>query len=340
MRHPGGKSFLQLFPFLFLIPLLLVTVGALIYLFFIASAHDHRSVGEIIRDMQSGGPHARSQDAYELAQLLLSQGGADGRGFLSEKNTDLLIRLLRRFPDETNTRIYVIKALGRAGQPAQVLPVLGAVLAEVDGPREELSAAIEALQYTRSPGAVPPLIGALGRLESYDDWDLRCQAILALGEISRLRRDLRSEPIVEELRRHVGDPRREVAWYASFLLAKRFRDNAGVAELRKLVDLEFIDELRGDRNRQVADRDRHGWVLMGVEGLHALGEPDMVEKMREIRRVAKERRWTRLLNTVNEILLGAEREGGKADAPAPVGEEQKDAERPASKGEEEESSSA
>ncbi|MBI4606351.1 MAG: hypothetical protein HY721_30670, partial [Planctomycetes bacterium] len=45
-QRPHRKSFAQLFPQLFLFPLLIATVGVLVYLFFIASAQDTRSVEE------------------------------------------------------------------------------------------------------------------------------------------------------------------------------------------------------------------------------------------------------------------------------------------------------
>ncbi|MEE3199000.1 MAG: hypothetical protein VX254_03135, partial [Planctomycetota bacterium] len=64
----GGKTFLELFPQLFLFPLLIVIVLVLVYVFFGAIAADNRGVGDLLRDIRIGGGHSRQQDAHALAK--------------------------------------------------------------------------------------------------------------------------------------------------------------------------------------------------------------------------------------------------------------------------------
>ena len=58
--RPGGHrrpTFGEQLPQLFLFPLLIVVVGTMVYLFFIASGKDQRTIPELIADIETGGEH-------------------------------------------------------------------------------------------------------------------------------------------------------------------------------------------------------------------------------------------------------------------------------------------
>ena len=87
----GGKSFLELFPQLFLFPFLIVIVLVMVWVFFGAIAKDNRSVADLLRDIQVGSGHSRLQDAEALAILLVNKKSADEDPYLSDGETSQLL---------------------------------------------------------------------------------------------------------------------------------------------------------------------------------------------------------------------------------------------------------
>lgn len=314
--RPAGKSFGELFPHLFLIPLLLVTVGVLIYLFFIAIAKDTRSVREILSDISSGGEHSRMQDAYALAQVVKEREAKAGpiERFSSEE-TALLVRILEQFPRDEFLRPYAIKVLGRAGQPAQALPVLKSLLENEDLPADQRAAALQALGFTNEAEAIPILLAELRDLDGPDDWEMRLYAILSLVQVWQNRRDLPvRDLLVEELRRHLSDPRREVAWNTASWLAQYFEDDSGIDLLRRLSDIDFLDEQRGDRGQPLTPSEQEQWMLHAIRALHILEPEALADRLPAIRDTARKEGWAQVLNTVSEYLEEERGGGGPREA--------------------------
>src|SRR5687768_9498743 len=102
MGRVEPKPFGQLFSQLFLLPLILVAVGVLVWLFFKASAEDGRSVEDLISDIESGGKHARRQDAYALALAArdVSSSRSEADRHFSPQVTQRLLRLFERSKDD------------------------------------------------------------------------------------------------------------------------------------------------------------------------------------------------------------------------------------------------
>ena len=313
-RRKGGRPFRQLFPQLFLVPLVLVVIGVFVLLFFHLIAADTRSVSEILRDMQSGGEHARRQDAYSLADIVRQRMERDPETYerFSDEQTALLLRLLDRYPEEASLREYVIKMLGQAGRPDMALPRLIAILDEPGASGADRGAAMMALGFTRSSKAVGPLLDELEGLQGPDGWVARLYGIHALVQIAAARDEVERGPIVERLRRHVDDPQPEVSWNTAYYLAFYFDDPAGIGVLRRLLDVEFLDARKGDRNRPLSDNEKQDWMAQAVEAVYAIDKELLRQEIADVRRVAMDRDWARLLNVVrvHEELLesnGAER---------------------------------
>ncbi|MEM7233528.1 MAG: hypothetical protein AAF517_15230, partial [Planctomycetota bacterium] len=250
-RVGGASSFAALFPQLFLIPLLLVTIGVLVYLFFIAVAEDARSIEKILSDMESGGKHSRGQDAYALSQRLNEEAlkNPGKRRFLTKRQADLLISLLEKQPDEL-TRKYVPLVLGRAGQPATVVPFFRARLAKPDLSAEERSSLVFAMGATNSPDVVPDLVATVEKYSGPTDWELRLLTIHSLVQIAAANESHASRAkILELLQKTLKDEHRLVSWNTAYYLAEYFGDSSGVGVLRELLAPGFVDRLRNDHQR-------------------------------------------------------------------------------------------
>ncbi len=259
----ASPSFGQLFPQLFLFPLLIVVVCVLVYLFFVASGRDHRTIDQLLSDIERGSDHARGQDAYALA--LLVQDLEPGQ-FLSREATERLLRLHERFRTERDFAKYIALTLGRAGQPELALPVMREIaLAEDTDPEGRLTA-VTALGLTSTTGVAESaaVLTQLAREYQRDDqWEIRWRALGGLA-------NLRAEAAVELLRGALGDPRREIRWSAACWLANVFRDPAGIDVLEQLVSWEFLSEQRGDRDRELHFSEKEGYMIQALRGLAEL----------------------------------------------------------------------
>ena len=204
--RPVSKSlFLQLFLF----PLLLVLVGVLVWVLFIASAQDNRTVEELLEDIESGSVHARHQDAFTLARMVgeASKSGGD-TPFFSDAVTRKIIAFLERVKDDQELTKYFTLALGRAGSPELTVPVLERIALEEGGSSEARSFAAQGLVLSRSAKAVEPLQGIVDRYGDAADWELRWYALAGLVNIGHGNKAVGAEAAVPYLRRALLDPRR------------------------------------------------------------------------------------------------------------------------------------
>ena len=273
--RPGRKTFSELFPQLFLFPLILVAVGVLVYLFFIASAQDSRTVEQLIDDIESEGPHARRQDLYALALKVREMQGPEGQTtYLDRKLTEKLLALLERARDDQELRTNLILAIGRAGQPSLTIPVLSEAALEPHSSEELRIYAIQSLGLSRAPEAAAPLVKVLGRAGETQSWELRWNALGALANIG-------GEVAAAELRKAVDDPRREIRWSSACWLATLFSDAAGIATLRQLVDWSFLDKERGDRGRELLLEEKEQYMAMALQGLWRLEKEDAIPLLTE-----------------------------------------------------------
>ncbi len=304
----GRKSFAQLFPQLFLFPLLLVAVGVLGYVFFRASAEDDRSVEELISDIESGGNHARKQDMYALAVKVRDLAAKDGKpAYFSDLVTAKLLQLLERVTekDDEKLREYLIAAVGRAGNPELTVPLLAAIATGPTSSLEDRVYAVEGLALSRSPRAIEALERVIDSNDQPEGWDLRWVALAALANIGH-------DSVVPYLRKAVADPRREVSWSASCWLASFFGDAAGIEVLRKLTDWSYLDGERGERERELAPQEKEQYMVMAIEGLWKLEKDDAAQLIRE---KSRDTRSTKVRNAALEITSKLERRGSESAVP-------------------------
>ena len=306
----GGKTFLELFPQLFLFPLLIVIVLVLVWVFFGAIAQDNRSVTELIRDIQAGGGHSRMQDAKALADQLVAKQVAGEDPYLGAAETRQLLRLAENTPSgEGQLKVFLVVALGRCGQPKLAVPFLLSLLSRENLPEDLRQATIRGLGLSGDRRAVLALLGELDRVGSPTNWQSRWEAVAGVvnillrenpGEEQFFKRDPQARVVVEKWKSMVNDPRREISWTTAFRLAKHFGDDAGEAILENILSWDFLDKLHGDHNRDLTVQEKELWMCQALEGLHRL-------RGAELRNVLVEKTTDRSLAVRGKALMLLER---------------------------------
>jgi HEAT repeat protein len=286
------KTFGQLFPQLFLFPLILVVVGVLVYLFFHATLKDARQVDEIIADLESGGQASRRQDAYALAldaRDLVAKGDR-----YSPEVTRKLLRLLDRFQDDPEGRRFITLAAGRAGDPELTLEPMSRLAIDPAASPEIRIEAVCALGLSRSPRAVETLKKVIDENAGPDGWETRRYALAGLVEIG-------DESAIPYLRRGLEDSRREIQWYSAYGLAATFRDPSGKEILEKLVNWDYLDQLRGDRARGLEPLEKELNMMFALYGLYRLEGAGVAALLKE---KARDPRSVKVRDVANRLLSG------------------------------------
>ena len=302
----GGKTFLELFPQLFLFPLLIVIVGVLVWVFFGAIARDSRSVTELIRDIQAGGGHSRMQDAKALADQLVAKQVVGEDPYLDAAETRQLLELAETTPTgEGRLKVFLVVALGRCGQPKLAVPFLLSLLSRKDLPEELRQATIRGLGLSGDRRAVLALLGEVDRAGSSTNWQSRWEAVAGVvnillrenpGEEQSFNRDPQARVVVEKWKLLVNDPRREISWTTAFRLAKHFGDDSGEVILENILSWDFLDKQRGDNNRDLTVQEKELWMCQALEGLHRL-------RGAELRNVLVEKKTDRSVAVRGKALL-------------------------------------
>jgi len=298
------KSFGQLFPQLFLFPLLLVVVGVLVWLFFIASAQDGRSVQELISDIESGGDHSRRQDAYALA-LKAREVAASSHGRFSSEETRKLLRLLERVKDEDDLEQFVTLALGRAGDPELTLGFMSSLALADDTPPATRLHAAQALALSRSPRALDTLYEVINRHQDPESWELRWIALAGAANI-------RHESGIPYLQKALAEPRREMRWSAACWLAIFFGEPSGKDILWQLADWNYLDSERGDQRQELLQAQKELYMGMALQGLHRIDKEKSLDLLKE---KARDQRSVKVRDVAQALLEGKEPLGGGVRLP-------------------------
>lgn len=313
----GGRGFGTLFPQLFLIPLLMITVIVLIWLFFVASAEDRRTITQILADMEVGGGHSRKQDAQALSIKVLekqTEALKKGQAYrLTTDETQQLLRLFEQSEEDDELRVFFVLALARAGDYMHSWPVLEKLLATEGTASAVRHAAIQGLGISRpelvtseegiSRGeaelrrtkVVVALVQQLRKAVAAEDWEIRLTAVGAIANVlthnepipaERREKDSSVQLAIRAIRPLVADSRKEVSWNSAIILGKNFGDDAGETVLRNLVSWEFLDAQRGDHNRELLLEQKEAAMGLALEALYTLhGDKirDLLEEKREDR---------------------------------------------------------
>lgn len=286
----GGKTFLELFPQLFLFPLLIVIVLVLVYVFFGAIAADNRGVGDLLRDIRVGGGHSRQQDAHALAKLLVQKQEKGKDPYLSSAQTGELIELVQNATSgEDELRGYLVLVLGRSGQPQLSLPFLLDLLTREDLAQDLRQEAITGLGLSGDSSAILPLLDEIDRPGGEQSWQSRWLAIWGVVNIlvrenpdteGSFKDDARVRLVARKLKSRVNDSRREISWTAAYYLARYFGDNSGEIILQDMLSWDFLGEQLGDNDNALTSEEQQRWMCQALEGLYSLrgsGLKDVLE---------------------------------------------------------------
>ena len=281
------RTFIQLIPQFFIFPLVLVTVGVLVYVFFIAAAQDHKPTSELLDDIRAGWLQTKNRSAFELAMRAHELEGA-GEHFTVDE-TRQIVSILQGTPGSTNSggaysggaysgdvhlRAYLVLALGRAGAPELALPELLKAL-EGSGIEYTLEAkvgAIRGLGLSRSVEVIDPLLTQLKNFPGDDSWEVRENILGAVTNIAAgpdVDAGVKAR-VSEVLRKHLEDPRWSTRWNAALFLATHFRDPSGVETLRDLLDREFLKEKFTEEGFHFQTT----WMIAAVQALIAVRDVD------------------------------------------------------------------
>ncbi len=259
-RRVDRPTFSELFPQLFLFPLVIVVVCVLVYLLFVASGKDSRDIRQLIIDIESGGELARKQDAYSLAVEVRNMGPQET---LDEELTRKLLGLREQFGEEAEFAKYITLALGRVGDPTLTLPLMRELATQPRIDPDQRITAVTALGLMlHTPSASEVLVQVVEAYPGPDDWELRWRA---LGGLTNLQHPTTKPLLVKALQ----DTRREIRWSAACWLAGVFRDPTGAAFLEELVSWEFLDAERGE-DRELRHDEKEGYMIQALRGLVAL----------------------------------------------------------------------
>ena len=309
----GGKSFLELFPQLFLFPLLIVIVLVLVYVFFGAIAADNRGVGDLLRDIRIGGGHARQQDAHALAMLLLDKQEKGKDPYLSSTQTGELIELVQNATSgEDDLRGYLVLALGRSGQPQLSLPFLLDLLTRKDLAQDLRQEAITGLGLSGDSSAILPLLDEIDRPGGEQSWQSRWLAIW--GVVNILVRENpdtvgsfddgpRVRLVARKLKSKVNDSRREISWTTAYYLARYFGDDSGEIILQDMLSWDFLGEQLGDNDNALTSEEQQRWMCQALEGLYSLrggGLKDVLEEKKSDRNMRVRNAAMRLLGKLEK----------------------------------------
>ena len=273
------RSFVSLIPQFFIFPLLLVVIGVMVYVFFIAPAQEERPISDLLTEIHmSYLPQSRNRAAYDLASRAQELEG-EGQT-MSVEETRQLIEILEKTTDDPKLRGYLVCARGRAGEKSQAYAVLSDLLGK---PALELEVKIEAIRglgLSRNPVALDTLIKQLVDFDGAEDWEPRQITLSALANIAlgpnttpedRLR-------VTQVLEKYLQDAHWMVRWNTACILASSFQNTRGFETLRSMLDREYLGEHVEKANDQAP------WLVRALGALAACEARDFcgdVEKLRQ-----------------------------------------------------------
>ena len=158
---------------LFIIPLLVVLVCVGVFVGFGWIAYDHKDLDGYLNDLRSSWKPRRAQAAYELSKILV----ADPEALTEEPGAAAEVRRLFLEAEDVEIKRYLALVLGYTHDPEAVQVLADALAAEDDS--QTRIYLLWALGRIGDSSAVPTLMGELDS----DDSGIRKVAAFALGEL-------------------------------------------------------------------------------------------------------------------------------------------------------------
>lgn len=261
-QEAAESSRLQVAMGLFILPLLIVVGAVAVFLFFGVIAHEDKPASEYLAEVTGGGINEPWQAAFHLAQMLAVDDSLRG----DEATANAIVRALEhRNAEDPQVRQFLVLALGSVGHPSSV-PVLVPLLDD-----EDADVRLKALMALGSIGAPAASTAAPGAADLLDDEDvgIRTYAAYLLGT-------LENEAAVESLRVALNDAAFPVRGNAAVALA-RLGDNAGLDELRRMIDRAYL----GD-NPDLSPQQQQDAMIAAIQALGLLDARETEEQLQDV----------------------------------------------------------
>ncbi len=246
----------------FVIPLVVIAIGASIFFLFGMLTQDSLTASDYLSQVRTGSKARRYQAAYELSKYLVYEK----EEALSEPGfAPALARVFQELDgEEPEVRRYLALALGLVADPRTV----EALLDGLDDPDSQTQIyAIWALGSIGNPVAVPALIENL----SDSDSGVRKMASHALGALG-------DESAIPALQAALADEVVDVRWNVALSLGQ-LADPAGKAVLYDMMSRQYLDGVPGltaeQKNEAIMNAIR---VLAVLEGFRATPTFDRLAK--------------------------------------------------------------
>ena len=309
-----NRSFFQNLPQFVIFPLIFVVSLVLLYVFFVASVEDNRSISEILADIKHGW--RKDQPAFELA--MRAQNLVENGSKFSEEDTKSLIGILNT-TSESNLRTFLIEALGKAGAESLALEELLKNIRVPDANEHEKVTIIRGLGLSKSVRVVEPLMEELSKVKSEEKWEIRLNILTALANVAihqdeekrwentKTGLDQTRDELMQTFRHYLKDPSWIISWNMALVLANDFQDGAGCHILHNLLDRKML-------GRHISEQDQELWMERAIEALTVLKD---VEAKPILETLVQQDRSTKVRNAIfkYQVRMQSEAEVMKSQLP-------------------------
>ena len=210
----------------FLVPLIIVTLGFLLYWGLSHMVANPRKAEDWLKDVKEGGLNTRPHAALKLVESLRRAETPD------RSLTPGIMELFKGTKaDEDILRKTLLNCLGVLRDPRACDLLLDVALKETN--LEERAAALDALGAIKDPSTLPALVKLL------DDPNpvVRKYAAFNAGAVAGRTGDA---SVLEPLRARLKDAAADVGWNAAFALAYFLKDGSGTDTLKKMLDRAYL----------------------------------------------------------------------------------------------------
>jgi HEAT repeat protein len=246
----------------FVLPLLLVVGAIAVFLLFGVIAHEDKPPSEYLAEVTGGGINEPWQAAFHLAQMLAVDDSLRG----DEDTARAIARALEhRNAQDAQVRQFLVLALGSVGHPSSVA-VLAPYLDDAS-PDVRLNA-LMALGGIGAPAASAAAPSVAAVLDD-EDVGIRTYAAYLLGV-------LEDQSVTGRLAVALNDPAFPVRGNAAVALA-RLGDDAGLDELRKMIDRAYIGSQADMSPQQQQDA-----MIAAIQALGLLNATDAEEQLQNL----------------------------------------------------------
>jgi HEAT repeat protein len=246
----------------FIFPMLLVVGAVGVFLLFGLIAHEDKTAQEYLSEVTGGGINEPWQGAFGLANLLAQDESLQGDPAIAQLIANALDHPNAEDPQ---VRTFLLLALGRVGDPDSI-PLLTGYLDDPDADvRLKTLWAIGNIGAPAGQQSTPQLIE---RLTDEDD-AVRGYTAYVLGTLD-------DERAVDPLEISLNDPVGQVRFNSAVALA-RLGSDAGMAELRRMIDRKYLVDSGGLNAQQQQDA-----IVAAIQAFTILRAMDVRDELNDL----------------------------------------------------------